>query len=252
VAVLADPVFSADDARVKAYLKAANLESAPSVHDLANRPELQVATEVVTGSSKPRSPPVVLRRLLYTRVEGDAIMKLVQGDDGLEAVDFKANRALALSGALRDFRILHFATHALIDNEHPDLSAIALSGVNERGEVQDGFLRAREIFNLKLSADLVVLSACRSGTGKDVAGEGLFGLTRPFMYAGARTVIVSLWSLDDRATAELMGRFYEQLLGPNKLSPAAALRAAKIGMWRESRWRSPYFWGAFQLQRDWR
>jgi len=179
-------------------------------------------------------------------------MSMVQDNDGLEAVDFKASRALAISGELNKYRIIHFATHALIDNEHPELSAIALSAVNERGEAQDGLLRAREIFNLKLSADLVVLSACRSGTGKDVAGEGLVGLTRPFMYAGAPAVIVSLWSLDDHATAELMRQFYGQLLGPNKLSPAAALRAAKIRMWRESRWRSPYFWGAFQLQGDWR
>ena len=179
-------------------------------------------------------------------------MSLVRADDGTAAIDFNANRAFAISGELSNYRIVHFATHALIDNVHPELSGIALSAVNERGEGQDGFLRAHEIFNLKLAADLVVLSACRTGTGKEVAGEGLIGLTRPFMYAGAPRVIVSLWALDDRATAELMVRFYKQLLGPRTLPPAAALREAQIEMWKDPRWHAPYFWAAFMLQGEWR
>ena len=177
---------------------------------------------------------------------------LVAANDGLAAIDFDANRAFATSGELSNYHIVHFATHALIDNVHPELSAIALSAVNKQGQAEDGFLRANEIFNLKLAADLVVLSACRTGTGKEVAGEGLIGLTRPFMYAGAPRVIVSLWPLEDRATAELMVRFYKQLLGPRKLSPAAALREAQIEMWNDARWRAPYFWGAFVLQGEWR
>jgi CHAT domain-containing protein len=116
---------------------------------------------------------------------------------------------------------------------------------------QDGFLRAHELYNLKLPAELVVLSACQTGLGKEVKGEGMVGLTQGFMYAGAPRVLVSLWPLDDRATARLMTGFYKRLLGPEKLSPAAALRAAQVEMWQAG-WPSPYHWAAFTLQGDWR
>jgi CHAT domain-containing protein len=120
--------------------------------------------------------------------------------------------------------------------------------VDREGKDQDGFLPALEVYNLKLPVDLVVLSGCRTGLGKDVKGEGLVGLTRGFMYAGAARVLVSLWDVDDEATAALMTRFYEGMLGKRHLSPAAALRAAQISIAKEERWRSPYYWAAFVLQ----
>ncbi|MGI8997186.1 MAG: CHAT domain-containing protein, partial [Pyrinomonadaceae bacterium] len=119
------------------------------------------------------------------------------------------------------------------------------------GQPVAGFLRLNEIYNLKLNAELVVLSACRTGLGKEIKGEGLIGLTRGFMYAGSPRVVASLWKVDDVATAELMKRFYQKMLRDH-LRPAAALRAAQVEMWRQPRWQSPYYWAAFQLQGEWK
>jgi len=115
------------------------------------------------------------------------------------------------------------------------------------GRPRDGFLRLHDVYDLKLSADLVVLSACQSALGKEVRGEGMLGLTRGFMYAGAPRVVASLWRVDDRATAELMKAFYEGMLGPAELTPAAALRAAQNHLRGQPRWRDPYFWAGFVL-----
>ena len=187
----------------------------------------------------------------FSRQEADEITRLANNDLKLEAVDFQANRALATSAELSQYRIVHFATHGLINNTHPELSGVVLSLVDEKGRPQNGFLRLYDLYNLKLSADLVVLSACQTALGKDVRGEGLVGLTRGFMYAGAPRVIASLWQIDDRASAEFMKRFYESLLG-QKLRPAAALRAAQVSMQNDPRWQSPHYWAAFTLQGEWK
>ena len=139
----------------------------------------------------------------------------------------------------------------MLNSGHPELSGLVLSLVDEKGKAQDGFLRLNDIFNLNLPADLVVLSACQTGLGKDIRGEGLVGLTRGFMYAGSSRVVVSLWSVNDQATAELMKRFYQGML-KNGERPAAALRAAQMEMWKDPRWRAPYFWAAFVLQGEWK
>jgi CHAT domain-containing protein len=156
-----------------------------------------------------------------------------------------------MSPDLNQYRYVHFATHGLLNSVHPELSGIVLSMIDERGAPQDGFLRAHEVFNLRLSADLVVLSACQTGLGKEVRGEGLVGLTRGFMYAGSPRVVVSLWSVSDVATAELMERFYKGML-VGKLRPAAALRSAEVAMWKQKRWAAPFYWAAFTLQGEWR
>jgi CHAT domain-containing protein len=123
--------------------------------------------------------------------------------------------------------------------------------VDQKGQPQNGFIRLYEIYNLKLNADLVVLSACQTALGKEIKGEGLIGLTRGFMYAGAPRVVASLWRIDDRATAELMSRFYRGMI-KDGLSPAAALRAAQISMWQEKRWTAPHYWAAFTIQGEWK
>jgi len=234
VAVLADPVFSADDARVKPGGKAQAGEETPS--------DLTRAVNDVRGE---------LGRLLMTRDEAEAILSVTPRNGGLAALDFRANRATATSDELSNYRIVHFATHGLLNSEHPELSGLALSLVDEQGRPQDGFLRLHEIFNLRLPAELVVLSACRTGLGKEVKGEGLVGLTRGFMYAGASRVVASLWRVDDAATAELMKRFYRRML-QDGMRPAAALRAAQIEMWKKPQWQSPYYWGGFVLQGEWK
>jgi CHAT domain-containing protein len=179
-------------------------------------------------------------------------MQLVPGGKGRLAVDFEANHETAISAGLSGYRILHFATHGLINSAHPELSGIVLSLVNEKGEEQDGFLRLHEIYNLNLSADLVVLSGCQTALGKEIKGEGLVGLTRGFMYAGAARVVASLWSVQDDATAELMKRFYQKMLGKAQMRPAAALRAAQVETWKTRRWQSPFYWASFILQGEWR
>ncbi len=124
--------------------------------------------------------------------------------------------------------------------------------VDEAGKPQDGFLRLQDIYNLKLSAELVVLSACQTGLGKEIKGEGLVGLARGFMYAGAPRILASLWKVDDQATSEFMERFYQGMLGPEALSAAGALRQAQLSVWKQKQWREPYYWAAFVLQGEWK
>lgn len=235
LAVLADPVFSNDDPRVYA----ARLAHAAKDDD--NTAAVRSASEIGLGD---------LKRLRFSRHEADEITRFANSESQLEAVDFRANRALATSAELSNYRIVHFATHGLINNTHPELSGIVLSLVDEKGRPQNGFLRLYDLYNLKLSADLVVLSACQTALGKEIKGEGLVGLTRGFMYAGAPRVVASLWQIDDRASAEFMKRFYQELLG-NKLRPAAALRAAQTSMQHDKRWNQPHYWAAFTLQGEW-
>jgi CHAT domain-containing protein len=167
------------------------------------------------------------------------------------ALDFDAALPRVLGDRLSDFQIIHFATHGVIDAERPTLSGLALSMVDSGGRPQEGFLHLHDIYNLRLNADLVVLSGCRTALGKEVRGEGLIGLTRGFQYAGASRVVASLWRVEDLATASLMVRFYRGLW-IEKLPPAAALRAAQLWVSQQRRWRDPYFWAAFVLEGDWR
>jgi CHAT domain-containing protein len=190
-------------------------------------------------------------RLDFSRQEATAILQATRAKSSLTALDFKASRETATSPALAKYRIIHFATHGVLDLEHPELSGIILSLVDEKGRPQDGYLRLHEIYNLNLPAELVVLSACQTGVGKQVKGEGLIALTRGFMYAGAARVVASLWKVDDEATAELMAEFYKQMF-TNNLSAAAALRAAQVKMSQKKPWQSPYYWAGFVLQGEWK
>jgi CHAT domain-containing protein/Tfp pilus assembly protein PilF len=239
VAVFSDPVFNPEDPRVnqaKVHGEKSNRDQSKTESDLARSAE-------ETGLTS-------FERLIHTRKEADAIVALATPEQGFKALDFTASRATVTSAGLDQYRIVHFATHGLLNSRNPELSGIVLSLVDEAGHAQDGFLRAYEIYNLKLNADLVVLSACGTALGKEIKGEGLAGLTRGFMYAGTPRVIASLWNVRDEATAELMKRFYRNML-VDKLSPAAALREAQISMWREPRWTAPYYWAGFALQGEW-
>ena len=191
-------------------------------------------------------------RLPGTRREATTILSFVSESERKQAIDFEANLNTATDPQLANYRIIHFATHGLLNSQNPELSGIVLSLFDEKGNAQDGFLRLQEIYNLKLPADLIVLSACQTALGKDIKGEGLVGLTRGFMYAGAQRVVASLWSVDDRSTSELMKLFYQGMLGEKKLRPAAALREAQIALLKNKRFAAPYFWSAFTLQGEWR
>ena len=194
---------------------------------------------------------LVIPRLPFTRQEATRLLALTPKNSSFGAIDFQANRATVLNGDLSQYRYVHFATHGLLDSERPGLSSLVLSMVDAQGKPQDGFLRANDIYNLKLPAELVVLSACQTGLGKEIKGEGLVGLTRGFMYAGAARVVVSLWNVNDKATADLMTKFYEKMLKQGE-RPAAALRAAQVEMWKQKQWQSPYYWAAFTMQGEWR
>jgi CHAT domain-containing protein len=247
VAVLADPVFTADDERVKTDIAKAEkkTDEQPTVTNEAHLTQHGLERSVRDFGM------VRLDRLRSTRREAEGIVTLARDGKNLKAVDFQASRTTAMSPELSQYRMVHVATHGLLNSQHPELSGIVLSLVDEQGRSQDGFLRLHEIYNLKLGADLVVLSACQTALGKEIKGEGLVGLTRGFMYAGAPRVVASLWRVPDKATAELMKRFYQGMLGEG-LRPAAALRAAQVALWNEKRWREPYYWAAFVLQGEWK
>ena len=239
VAVFADPVFEADDPRIASSAKPA----ANSTMAQTPETELYRATRDVSLSGDGSHIP----RLLASREEAEAIMSVTPWWSGFEATGFEASRATVMRPDMGNYRILHFATHGLLNDEHPELSGVVLSLFDEKGQRQDGFLRLHDIYNLKLPVDLVVLSACNTGLGKDVRGEGLIGLTRGFMYAGASSVVASLWKVDDEATAQLMRLFYGYMLRDG-LSPAAALRKAQVSMSQQKRWQSPYYWSGFIIQ----
>lgn len=244
VAILADPVFDENDPRVSKIAEAKTEVSVP--HSLPSESTQHLIrsieeTDVQRGG-------VALPRLVFSRREAAAIMSLAKPGATMEALDFHANRQTALS--LAQYRIVHFATHGLLDNEHPELSGLVLSLVDADGKPQDGFIDLQDVYNLTLTADLVVLSACETGLGKQISGEGLVGLTRGFMYAGASRVVASLWKVDDVATSELMAEFYRGMLS-HGLAPAAALRQAQLVMLKGNRWADPYYWAAFALQGEW-
>jgi CHAT domain-containing protein len=165
----------------------------------------------------------------------------------MAAKGFDASRETAMSPQVGQYQILHLATHGFINSDHPEMSGIVLTMVNRDGTEAQGFLQLHDIYNLRLSADLTVLSACDTALGKDIKGEGLIGLTRGFMHAGSRSVVASLWKVDDRATSVLMGHFYKAML-QDGMPPAAALRFAKEKLRQEKSWRAPYFWAGFVLQ----
>jgi CHAT domain-containing protein/Tfp pilus assembly protein PilF len=235
LAVLADPVFRQDDPRVGRLAAAARPEPEPGIVD-AERSAHDVGLD--------RLP-----RLPFSRLEADAILALVPAGSALRATDFAATRDLAVSPELGRYRFLHFATHGFLDAAQPELSGLVLSLVDSQGRPRDGFLHSFDVYGLHLQADLVVLSACRTALGAEVRGEGLIGLTRGFMTAGAPRVVVSLWNVSDHATADLMARFYRGLLQQH-LPAAAALRAAQLAT--RERWPSPAHWAGFELQGDWR
>jgi CHAT domain-containing protein/tetratricopeptide (TPR) repeat protein len=251
IAIFADPVFERSDARFKRETaKNAQSNGNAAANESKQRGLGLEAVKAAKDSGVMRAD-LRIPRLPGTRKEAEQILSLVPATARQQAFDFNANRASATSADLSQYRYLHFATHGFLDSQHPELSGILLSMFNETGAPQDGFLRAHEVFNLKLPAELVVLSACQTGLGKEVKGEGLVSLTRGFMYAGSPRVMVSLWSVSDVGTAELMTRFYKGMLKEG-LRPAQALQAAQVSMFKGKRFASPFYWAAFTLQGEWR
>ena len=236
LAVIADPVFSANDERV------------------TGKPD-SLGKELILDSSLRRAMKNLKRnelsRLPGTRKEAEAILKLVPPSQSLHVYDFDANYNFATNPQLKQYRFLLFATHGIVDTTNPELSGIALTQIDKQGKaVEKGYLRLGDIFNLDLGAELVVLSACETGLGKNVKGEGLMGLTRGLMYAGSKRAVVSLWQVDDDGTSQLMPLFYKAVLAGK--SPTVALREAQLQLWQQKEWQNPYYWAPFTLQGEWR
>jgi CHAT domain-containing protein/Tfp pilus assembly protein PilF len=235
VAVFADPVFGPNDSRVRGGA----VPGAPAA------PNAELVRSVGDVGLKS------LDRLASTRREAAAIAALAAPSQRREALDFDASATAVKDSSLGDYRIIHFATHGLMNSRDPHLSGLVFSMVDRQGRPQNGFLRSDDLAALKLRADLVVLSACQTALGKELRGEGLLGLARGFMYAGAPRVIASLWRVADTATADLMSSFYQGLLRSH-VPASEALRMAKTGLMRNPLRASPYYWAGFVLQGDWR
>lgn len=238
VAVLADPVFQQDDSRLRKTLER---QANPAL------PTAQPRTvEAALGFD------AKLARLAASGEEAEAIKAATFPAATMIARDFAANRTTVNGAELRRHRIVHFATHAIFNDKQPELSSVVLSLFDETGQPrEDGFLRLHDVYNLDLPVDMVVLSACQTARGKQVRSEGLIGLTRGFMYAGAPRVVASLWKVEDEATAELMRLFYLNMFRDN-MSPPAALRQAQMSLRRQRGRSAPYYWAGFVLQGEWK
>lgn len=248
ILLVADPVFSANDPR----LPTLPTGSAATRVEVTRGLGLASAVKDVTGQAIEPSGPLTLPRLAGTRIEAEQIGRLAKAA-GAQAdlwLDLGANEDDLKHRDLQSYRALHIATHGVLDAMRPQFSGLVLSLVGNKSD-DDGFLRTSEVFNLRLGAPLVMLSACETGLGKVKRGEGVIGLSRAFMYAGATTVGVTLWSVADKPTAELMTDFYQRLLGPNP-SPSAAIREAQLAMISGKKYSAPFYWAPFVFVGEWK
>jgi CHAT domain-containing protein len=245
IAIIANPVFEKEDGRLLGPRKTSSGQQA---NNEQNRPSANTTLVSVFRDFDLESSGT-LPRLFSTQREAKIIQSLVPQSDSFLATDFDANRSVFTSNRLSEYRIIHIATHGFFDSAHPELSGIVLSLYDQQGRQQNGFVQIQDIYELKLNASVVVLSACQTGLGKNVKGEGITGLPRAFMMAGARRVVASLWKVDDDATTELMMRFYKQMFEQGR-SPAAALRAAQLEISAYPKWKDPVYWAGFFITGD--
>ena len=239
LAVFADPIFQEDDERFSVN-KSANPKNTSEIKDISEN-----LTQALRDFGLER-----LGRLPFSGMEAQAIGKFAP-DQTFLALGADASRQNFLSGNFNSYRILHFATHGFLNQQNPELSGLVLSLYDHEGKAQNGFLRVIDLYSLHLNSELVVLSACQTALGKEIDGEGIVGLTRGFMYAGAAGVVSSLWKVEDAATAELMKIFYREMLQENQ-TPSTALRIAQNELRKIPRYRNPRFWSGFTLNGDWR
>ena len=210
---------------------------------MASNRDLEITNDVVDPKS--------LGRLFYAGREIANLREVATEEQTFAATEADATRDQLLKLDLSQYAILHFATHALLRPSTPENSGLYLSTINREDQKVDGFISLQDVYSLRAPVDLVVLSACRTGLGKDIRGEGLIGLTRGFMYAGATSVVASLWKVEDEATSELMKIFYTEMLKNGK-TPAEALRLAQNSIRQDSRWSAPHYWAGFTLQGEYR
>jgi CHAT domain-containing protein len=252
--LIADPVFNSNDARARGATATAQtaetrgLGIASAINDVAGE-------NIETSAQSQTMQGLPLARLSGTRTEAEqiALAAKAAGGQADSWLDLKASEETLETTDISKYRVLHVATHGLLNAERPQFTGLVLSLVGNKTE--DGFLRTDEVFNLKLGSPFVMLSACETGLGKEKRGEGVMGLTRAFMYAGAPTVGVSLWSVADKSTADLMTDFYKRWLGApagTPASPATAMRDAQLAMITGKKYSAPFYWAPFVLVGDWK
>src|SRR5690242_12326843 len=252
--IVADPVFNSNDARSKKAPAAATAGTDTEARGLGIQSAL---ADVDGGTPAPAATNATMQglplvRLTGTRVEAEQISKLAKASGGQADVwlDLDASEENLDTRDMTKYRIIHVATHGLLNAERQQFTGVVLSLVGNK--TQDGFVRTDEVFNLRLGSPLVMLSACETGLGKEKRGEGVMGLTRAFMYAGAPTVGVSLWSVADKSTADLMTDFYQRLLSTSAATTSSgALRGAQLAMISGKKYSAPFYWAPFVLVGDW-
>jgi CHAT domain-containing protein len=261
LAVFADPVFSDRDSRLDPSTPGSTVarteddrggDALSSSQDLAEGSiHSGTAGRQLASIESVRGSGAELGRLPLTANEADQITRVVPDGDFLKRIGFDASREAALDPELRNYRIIHFATHARFNETEPGLSGLIFSQLDDEARARDGFVRLHDIYDLRLPAELVVLSACDTALGKEIEGEGIVGIVRGFMYAGSKRVVASFWQVADAATSELMNQFYVEML-TNGLVPSDALRRAQLYIKRQPKWHHPFYWAAFSLQGEWR
>ena len=228
LAVIADPIYAANDTRIR----------------LAARQPSVMNDALLTRSGRDLGS---LQRLPATAVEARELMALVgKSSETLALIGADASRERVTKAPLDEYRIVHFATHALADSQDPALATLALSQWDESGRATDGALRLYDISQLHLNADLVVLSGCDTTLGLEIAGEAPISLSQAFLRIGAVSVVSTLWQVPDTSTAALMREFYRQLLTRKRGAPVA-LQLAQDYVRAQPRWSDPYYWAGFQL-----
>lgn len=231
--VVADPIFKAD-------LVSKRHDS----NNLAERVKINTTLEDL------KSRGFELEELPGTHQEAKRIKEILKTYDVKLLLGVDSSLPNFLKEKLDSYNIIHFATHGVLNNLNPELSGLVFSLVDSDGNEQPGFLTTNQIFGLNLNADLVVLSACQTGVGKQVNGEGVLGLSRAFFYAGAKRIITTLWKVSDVGTSELMSKFYSYL-SENNVSYTQALRQAQISMIQSEK-NHPFYWAAFKIEGEWR
>ena len=230
--VFADPVYQTTDPR---------FEQTEELASLTYDRDLTRSMQTYDLETLPRLP--------YTAREAASISALVPGTK--VASGFQASREAVLNAELNQYQMVHFATHSLLNPVYPEFSGLVLSLLDANGQNDQGFLKAHELAGMNLNVELVTLSACHTGVGPEIRGQGAWSLSHALLEAGAKRVVVSLWPVNDRATAVFMEHFYRNIW-EQKQSPAEALAQAQRQMRQDERWSHAYYWSGFVIQGAWK
>jgi CHAT domain-containing protein/tetratricopeptide (TPR) repeat protein len=225
VAAFVDPVFDDLDSRVGGRKAAPN-----------------------PAGSQGRTPAgIPLARLVFPEPAVATIRRRIPPSRRWIATGFEATKTALLSGRTQSYRIVFLSTHAFADDRQPELSSIVLSRVDAQGHALDGVVHLYDLYQLRLDSAIVILSGCETASGQEVRGEGLIGLSRGFLEAGASGLLASPFEIDAEGSAELVRIFLDGMLASPPLSPSEALLGARRALARSPRWRDPYYWGTFEL-----